>query len=274
MRLTVLPPSIACLLVAGLPVVGLLARPVWATQPVSGIAPNVDAARTGTVLHRVRPRLLSGDRPETPTQWQSLADEGVTLVLSVDGMPSDAVAERVGIARMHVPIGYDGPTGSELARLSAAFDRWQAEGGTLLVHCHHGRHRGPAVAALFARWSGTLSHDDAESVLIRCGTSQRYANLWRLPQRQRPQPSAASVPAESLRRPLGSAMALLDRGVERRDAVLIEKAIEEVERAVPLDRSLSDRWLGDLWQATRSDLRAGRLATQRCTECHDQMDRN
>ncbi|MEM6655987.1 MAG: hypothetical protein AAF596_09305, partial [Planctomycetota bacterium] len=80
---------------------------------------------------------------------RSLYRQGVRTLVSVDGArPDVALAAEHGLRYVHVPFGYDGiPREARLALTRVARDR---QGG-VYVHCHHGRHRGPAAAVVVAR---------------------------------------------------------------------------------------------------------------------------
>jgi hypothetical protein len=73
-----------------------------------------------------------------------------------------------------VPIGYDGIShAAALQLLRAARDAR----GPVYVHCHHGRHRGSAAAALI-RIARGLDPAEAEAGLRISGCSERYSGLY------------------------------------------------------------------------------------------------
>jgi len=51
--------------------------------------------------------------------------------------------------------------------------------GTTYVHCHHGKHRGPAAAAVICRGLKNWSADDAMTWLKQAGTGAEYPGLYR-----------------------------------------------------------------------------------------------
>lgn len=51
--------------------------------------------------------------------------------------------------------------------------------GPFYIHCHHGRHRGPAAAAVACIASGDVDGKGALKILEFAGTSKDYAGLWR-----------------------------------------------------------------------------------------------
>jgi hypothetical protein len=96
----------------------------------------------------------------------------------VDGKTPDAeAAAELGMRYVHVPIQYRGITPDELLKISKTFR--EAE-GPFYVHCFHGKHRGPAAAAV-----GRLVLDGAprEQAIAEmrqwCGTSGKYEGLYR-----------------------------------------------------------------------------------------------
>ena len=51
----------------------------------------------------------------------------------------------------------------------------------MYVHCHHGKHRGPAAAAAALVGLGEMTPDDAVEGMKRAGTDPRYRGLIDLP---------------------------------------------------------------------------------------------
>jgi hypothetical protein len=77
---------------------------------------------------------------------------------------------------VHLPIGYDAVPKSravELVKAALGAD------GPLYVHCHHGKHRGPAAAATICRARDGWSAERAEEFLKQAGTAADYAGLFR-----------------------------------------------------------------------------------------------
>ena len=213
----------------------------------------------------VAPRLLVGSRAMA-ADADLLTRQGVTMVLSVDGQPSPASASTT---RLHVPIGYDGPDAAQSAQLAQVLERWQA-GGVLLVHCHHGRHRGPAVAAMLARWAGDLSADDAAATLKRCGTDPAMTRLWASVNRPRPAAAIDPVPAVAAASPLAAAMRELQDAVdsprELGAGLVLAKAIEEVDRARVTQPIDAEQWAGLVAAIEAGESPAA--IESRCTRCH------
>jgi hypothetical protein len=126
-------------------------------------------------VHQLAPGVLAGPGPHGEASFRELARLGVRTVISVDGAKPDVeAARRQGLRTVHLPIGYDGiPIGRalELGKALAELP------GPLYVHCHHGKHRGPAAAAVACVVAGKLDNAGAVDVL-RGRTGERYLGLW------------------------------------------------------------------------------------------------
>jgi protein tyrosine phosphatase (PTP) superfamily phosphohydrolase (DUF442 family) len=155
-------------------------------QPVDGGADSAVSPPATRVtpepagLHNVfevTPQLYSGSEPHGAEGFDSLAKLGVKTVVSVDGArPDVATARERGLRYVHIPIGYDGVP--EQARLALARVIREST-GPVYVHCHHGKHRGPAAAAVACLAAGQLDAAGAEALLREAGTSPDYTGLYR-----------------------------------------------------------------------------------------------
>ena len=104
--------------------------------------------------------------------------------------PDAAVAERHGLRYVHLPVGYDGIP-DERAHLLARAVRDLP--GPVYVHCHHGKHRGPAAcAAALLCLDPAWTAERAERWLTTAGTDQKYSGLTHLPRTLR-RPTAAEL---------------------------------------------------------------------------------
>jgi protein tyrosine phosphatase (PTP) superfamily phosphohydrolase (DUF442 family) len=128
-------------------------------------------------LYRLSENVISGGEPLGEGALERLAEMGVKTILSVDGKTPDvATAEKLGMRYVHVPIQYKGITAEERARIAKTFRELP---GPFFVHCFHGKHRGPAAAAI-----GRIVLDGAprERALAEmrqwCGTSPKYGGLY------------------------------------------------------------------------------------------------
>lgn len=128
-------------------------------------------------LIRLSPKIYSGSEPVGQEAFARLSELGIRTIVSVDGIVPDVEnARRHGLRYVHIPIGYDGI--DRHAGLSIARVMRDAQ-GPIYFHCHHGRHRGPAVAAVACIADGTWDNATARGILEAAGTSPNYAGLWR-----------------------------------------------------------------------------------------------
>ena len=144
-------------------------------------------------VFRVSPRLYSGSGPDSDQGFASLRAIGVKTVLSVDGAAPDVAAARAhGLRYVHVPVGYDGiPRGAAWAIAKAVRDL----PGPVYVHCHHGKHRGPAAAACAAlALDPRFTPAAAGAWLRQAGTDPKYTGLVSLP-RTFPRPTPRDLHA-------------------------------------------------------------------------------
>lgn len=127
-------------------------------------------------MHQVTDRLYSGAVPEGDAAFDELASLGVKTIISVDGATPDvARAEARGMRYVHVPITYATVTPEqqrEIARAMRDLD------GPVFMHCHHGRHRGPAAAASASIALGELSPEEGVAFMKRAGTADNYVGLY------------------------------------------------------------------------------------------------
>ena len=128
-------------------------------------------------LMQVTRQIYSGAEPKTEEAFRQLAALGVQVILSVDGArPNLDLAKKYGMRYVHIPIGYDGLDEQAVKAFTKAADELDE---TIYVHCHHGKHRGPAGAAAICVASGEADGLLALKILERAGTSKGYAGLWR-----------------------------------------------------------------------------------------------
>ncbi len=121
--------------------------------------------------------ILSGAEPQGPEALKRLASWGVRTILSVDGkVPDFETAAALGMRYVHVPIRYKGIDADELLRIAKTFRELERP---FYVHCFHGKHRGPAAAAV-----GRVVLDQAPRELAIaemrqwCATSPKYEGLF------------------------------------------------------------------------------------------------
>ncbi len=171
-------------------------------------------------LRKATEGVWSGGAPTSVENFRQLARMGVKTIVSVDGARPDlAAARKAHLRYVHIPIGYDGIGAQE--RLG--FVRLAKEGGgPIYIHCHHGRHRAPAAAAIVCQAAGRMERAAALDYMKAVGTSRDYAGLWR-------DVEAFRRPGADVRLPelvevaavdsLAAAMAGIDRAWDRLEAL-------------------------------------------------------
>ncbi|PQO28336.1 tyrosine-protein phosphatase [Blastopirellula marina] len=173
---------------------------------------------------KVSPHVVSGSQPHGEEGFKTLKELGVNLIVSVDGAKPDIEnARKYGMRYVHIPIGYDGISDEAQASLKRVMEDFKQD--KVFFHCHHGKHRGPAAAAVACREGGILTEAQALDFMRSAGTSSDYGGLWKEITQFRPVPVTTQLPmlvevaeVESL----AAAMAKVDRIYD--DLVLCEKA--------------------------------------------------
>ena len=128
-------------------------------------------------LHRLAPWLYSGSSPEGQAGFQSLRELGIKTVVSVDGaIPDIATARRYDLKYIHLPVGYAGIKAETTVQLARVV---QDAPHPIYIHCHHGKHRGPAAAAhMLLCGDARCTTADAVAVLKTLGTDPKYNGLY------------------------------------------------------------------------------------------------
>jgi protein tyrosine phosphatase (PTP) superfamily phosphohydrolase (DUF442 family) len=255
-------------------------------------------------FHEVGSDLCVGGEPVGDRAFRGLAERGVRTVVTVDGAKPDvATARKYGLRYVHIPIGYDGvpaEAGLALARVARDCD------GPVYVHCHHGKHRGPAAAAVIGIACGRLDHESAIHLLEQAGTSRDYAGLWRDVAVYVPPPENAKLPelvetaeVDTLAVSMAEIDHVYDRLkaiegagwrtpadqpdlVPRHEATLLLEAFRESARLLPPDRAAlkpgltaAEGLAAELTEALKtgdSPTATAKLAALKatCTACHRQ----
>lgn len=121
-------------------------------------------------------KVISGAQPEDAAAFEELKQLGVKTVITVDGATPDVkLAKDHGLTYIHLPIGYDGVPRNRALELAKAV---REQPGKIYIHCHHGKHRGPAAAAVALCFAGDLTNDQALAVLKVAHTGENYKGLW------------------------------------------------------------------------------------------------
>ena len=127
-------------------------------------------------VYRLGETLYTGSAPEEHG-FDSLARLGVKTIISVDGAPPDVEAARSrGMRYVHLPITYSSvPRETVVASVRAAREL----PGPIYLHCHHGKHRGPAAAvSLWRCLDKTVTAQQAVAAMKLIGTADRYQGLY------------------------------------------------------------------------------------------------
>lgn len=143
-------------------------------------------------LQQVADQIWCGATPGTSEDFAAIAKLGVRIIVSVDGeKPAVENAQKHNLRYVHIPIGYDGvPRGAQLMLVRLIRDAQ----GPYYFHCHHGKHRGPTMAALAGVASESLTEHQALSILRKAGTSTDYTGLWQSVQNWKPATSNELLP--------------------------------------------------------------------------------
>ncbi|MEQ8770150.1 MAG: hypothetical protein RIB60_06540 [Phycisphaerales bacterium] len=170
-------------------------------------------------LIEVSPGVYSGSMPEADAGFDTLAALGVKTVISVDGARPDVERARARSMRyVHVPVEYAGIDRDERLDLARALRDLPRP---IYVHCHHGKHRGPAAAAVALGITGEITTEQALAFLDEAGTSPSYPGLWQCAREAETMPVSeldawdAELPEVADVGGFVAGMALLDRAYDR-----------------------------------------------------------
>jgi hypothetical protein len=251
--------------------------------------------------------MYSGAEPKTEAAFKELAKLGVKVIVSVDGArPKVDLARKHGMRYVHIPIGYDGFEAEAAKLFARAADELDQK---MYVHCHHGKHRGPAGAAAICVAKGDVGNSIALKILEKAGTSKGYAGLWRdVEGYQRPAahedlPELVSVAEVGS---LAAAMAQIDRASDNlklcqaadwqtptdhpdispaQEALLLKEGFRETNRQLDETKDYGERfgeWMKEaertaaqLEVALKEDDKASVITNfakvqHQCQQCHNQ----
>lgn len=125
---------------------------------------------------RLHPKVVSGGLPEGEMAFEELKMMGITTVISVDGATPDLKsAHAAGLTYVHLPHGYNGISKQRAKELAKAV---KEAAGPVYIHCHHGKHRSPAAAAVACIGIGYLAPEQGLGVLQLAGTNTHYQGLY------------------------------------------------------------------------------------------------
>ena len=189
-------------------------------QPHRDDSPGNNDPRLPTQFRRISEHVYCGAHPTTEKAFAALAEQNIKTVVSVDGTkPKLSMAKRHGIRYVHIPIGYGKVNQKSLgtiARMASEVEK------PIYVHCHLGKHRGPAVAAIASMEMEEINHQEAIKFLTMAGTDKKYVGLWEsVETHQRPIPTKAWPRLVEVSKvdPFVSAMSKMIGPVEKLQAV-------------------------------------------------------
>lgn len=222
-------------------------------DPTSIVIPGVERAL------RIDKTLIVGASPSAES-YPALHERGVRIVLSVDGKPPDLEAlTAAGLRSIHLPIDYGG-IDQERVRSLVRLAREHPE--SIYVHCHHGRHRAPAVAAVLWMLRTGAAPETAIGILEKAGTSEAYLGLWKAVRTHvRPKDDCTDAPLPERVAVAGVAASMLEIDRLRDDldswaerdssasgdrAILLLEQLRELRRLDPDGHAVDRRWHADL----------------------------
>ena len=135
-------------------------------------------------LIRVNDWLYTGSEPESDPGFETLQSLGIRTIITVDGTTPDlARAAKLGMRYVHIPIGYNAIPQDRILLIAKAMKELPRP---IYLHCHHGKHRGPAAAMAAVRCLD-LQCSLAESLgfLKLTGTDPEYSELYASVENQR-----------------------------------------------------------------------------------------
>lgn len=171
-------------------------------------------------VYRLGETLYSGSSPDEDGAFESLSKLGVKTIISVDGAPPDVEgAHAWGMRYVHLPMTYSSVPQEILVGLVRATRELP---GPIYLHCHHGKHRGPAAAvSLWRCLDKNSTTEQAVAAMKVIGTADRYQGLYESVRNLRI-PSAAELtavktelPESTHVPPLAKTMAEIDRMWDR-----------------------------------------------------------
>jgi hypothetical protein len=121
--------------------------------------------------------IISGAKPEGRVGFESLMKMDVSMIVCVDGVTPDVkTAQEYGIKTVHIPLKYEAPTDEQIFDLTTVVSR--IDRGNVYIHCHQGKHRSAAAAAIVSIALGSLTLDEAKERMEVSQTSHEYKGLW------------------------------------------------------------------------------------------------
>ncbi len=149
-------------------------------MPAYGSVPKPDPVKLASEslpnLIRWNDKVYSGGQPAGRPGFAELSSLGVRTVISVDGArPELELARQFELRYVHLPHGYDGIPRHRVLELAKAVETLP---GPIYIHCHHGKHRSPAAAAVACGSLGWIEAGQAVAGLRLAGTHPKYRGLY------------------------------------------------------------------------------------------------
>jgi protein tyrosine phosphatase (PTP) superfamily phosphohydrolase (DUF442 family)/cytochrome c556 len=215
-------------------------------------------------LYRLSDEVYSSGGPVGEAAFATLARLGIKTVISVDGAPPDVeAAKKHGLKYVHIPLGYDSLPRDKALQIAKAV---QQSPGPVLVHCHHGKHRGPAAAAVACVVANNWTAEQSLAWMKQAGTSPNYAQLikdagsFQKPLAAELEKVPADLPEAVMPPPLVDAMLKIDERFDKvqqyfqtmmdvkgpnwgdasRDAVQLDEDFREFQRLPAVSRPTAD----------------------------------
>jgi protein tyrosine phosphatase (PTP) superfamily phosphohydrolase (DUF442 family) len=127
-------------------------------------------------VFQVATNLFSGGSPQGDEGFETLRKLEIKTIITVDGAQPDlARAKTQGMRYVHLPHGYDGISRETQLKLVKALEVVE---GPVYVHCHHGKHRGPAAAAVICMGKMGWTPGQALQWLDTAGTGTNFVGLF------------------------------------------------------------------------------------------------
>lgn len=127
-------------------------------------------------VYKMSDKLYSGSAPEGDAGFESLHQMGVRTIISVDGAAPDVgLAASHGLRYVHIPVTYAEVNDEQRLEIARAIRDLP---GPIYVHCHHGKHRGPAALAAASVALGITDPRAAVQYMKDAGTAPNYTGLY------------------------------------------------------------------------------------------------
>ncbi len=247
-------------------------------------------------LHRFTDTVWSSGKPEGEEAFREIARLGVKTVISVDGAKPDVeAARRAGLRYVHLPFTYSGVPRQRALEIAKAVRDLP---GPVLIHCHHGKQRSPAAAAVARLATVGGTSDEAVALMKTAGTDPHYEGLYAsVATFERPATFeldrvACSFPETAPPAPLVEAMTAIEGHLDRlgkvpqegdfaHEALLLREGLVEIGRhRVDRDAGYAELLRAAIGaaEALEAEARKGRPSAdavkrvkRSCTACHDRF---